>query len=183
MLSGSCALAYETLYVRALTTVLGDMFYVHAALLSTFLVGIGLGAKLAHRFLRWLFACEMGVGVYALLLPGLLHWLGGQPFVADVTASAALTIAATIALVAVPSLLIGFSIPLFSAYIKAHQHERPAFAGVYEAYNLGALLAIFFVEFVAVRHFGISRSLALMGTINLAIGGVLLWTEGLHPGG
>jgi hypothetical protein len=29
----------------ALTTVLGDMLYVHAALLSTFLVGIGLGGR------------------------------------------------------------------------------------------------------------------------------------------
>jgi hypothetical protein len=46
-LSGCCALAYEILYMRALTTVLGDMLYVHAALLSTFLVGIGIGAKLA----------------------------------------------------------------------------------------------------------------------------------------
>ena len=35
--------------MRALTTVLGDMLYVHAALLSTFLVGIGIGAKLHTR--------------------------------------------------------------------------------------------------------------------------------------
>lgn len=56
LLSGCCALAYEILYVRILTTLLGDMFYVHAALLSTFLVGIGLGAKLAHKWFRWLWA-------------------------------------------------------------------------------------------------------------------------------
>jgi predicted membrane-bound spermidine synthase len=56
VLSGCCALAYEVLYVRALTTILGDMFYVHAALLSTFLAGIGLGSKVAHRWLRWLWA-------------------------------------------------------------------------------------------------------------------------------
>ena len=47
--SGCCGLAYEVLYIRALTTLLGDTLYVHAALLSTFLVGIGLGARLAHR--------------------------------------------------------------------------------------------------------------------------------------
>lgn len=41
LLSGCCGLAYEVLYVRVLTSILGDMFYVHAALLSTFLVGIG----------------------------------------------------------------------------------------------------------------------------------------------
>ena len=67
--SGCCALAYEILYMRALTTVLGDMLYVHAALLSTFLVGIGLGALLAHRFLPWLWLMECLTGVYALVLP------------------------------------------------------------------------------------------------------------------
>ena len=56
LLSGCCGLAYEVLYLRALTTLLGDMLVVHAALLSTFLVGIGLGAKLAQRGMRWLWA-------------------------------------------------------------------------------------------------------------------------------
>ena len=60
LLSGSCALAYEILYMRALTTLLGDMLYVHAALLSTFLVGIALGAKLAQNRSR---RTSLGAGV------------------------------------------------------------------------------------------------------------------------
>jgi hypothetical protein len=65
-LSGCCALAYEILYMRGLTTLLGDMLYVHAALLSTFLVGIALGAKLAWRAARWLWLLEVLTGLYAL---------------------------------------------------------------------------------------------------------------------
>ncbi len=69
LVSGSCALGYEVLFVRALTSVLGDMFYVHAALLSTFLVGVGLGAKTAHHWRRFLWAFEILTGLYALGLP------------------------------------------------------------------------------------------------------------------
>ena len=177
LLSGSSALAYEILYVRALTTVLGDMFYVHAALLSTFLVGIGLGAKLARWFLPWLFACELSVGLYALALPALLRWFGDRAFLSTITSSPALTILSTIAFVALPSLLIGFSIPLFSAYIKAHAGDRPAFRGVYEAYNLGAILSILAVEFALTRWLGIAGTIRLIGCVNLAIGATLLVVE------
>ena len=79
MLSGCCAIAYEILYIRAMTSILGDMFYVHAALLSTFLVGVGLGSKLAHKWLRWLFAFEILTGIYAVALPIILRWFAQQP--------------------------------------------------------------------------------------------------------
>lgn len=129
LLSGCCALAYEILYMRALTTILGDMFYVHAALLSTFLVGIGLGAKVAHRWLHWLWAFEMLTGLYALGLPVASRWLSEQPVMGLITSSPFLTIFATVGFLSVPSLLIGFSIPLFSAYIKSCSPERLAFRG------------------------------------------------------
>ena len=95
LLSGCCALAYEVLYVRALTTLLGDMLYVHAALLSTFLVGIGLGAKLAHRCLRWLWAFEILTGLYALALPGVTTWFSEQPVMISITLSASASFTTT----------------------------------------------------------------------------------------
>lgn len=178
LLSGCCALAYEILYMRALTTILGDMFYVHAALLSTFLVGIGLGAKVAHRWLHWLWAFEILTGLYACGLPLVSRWFSEQALMSLVTSSPFLTILATVGFLSVPSLLIGFSIPLFSAYIKACSTDRLAFQGIYMAYNLGALLSILGVEFVLVRHFGITRSLAMVGAINLFTGVTLLVIRG-----
>jgi len=174
LLSGSCALAYEILYMRALTTLLGDMLYVHSALLSTFLVGIGLGAKLARRGVRWLWAFEIATGVFALGFPFVMGWISDTSLLAAVTSSPGLTILLTILFLSIPSLLIGFSIPLFSAYIKQHAPEHLAFQGVYIAYNLGALLSILAVEFFLVRSFGVSRSLATIGAINLLNGIVLL---------
>jgi len=174
LFSGCCSLAYEVLYVRALTAVLGDMFYVHAALLSTFLVGIGLGSKLAHRVLRWLWVSEILTGLWALGLPIILKWVSEQSFLSLVTSSPALTILATIGFISPPSLLIGFSIPLFSAYIKSLQGERLAFQGIYKVYNLGAFLSILGVELALIRYLGIRLSLALVGIINILNGAILL---------
>ncbi len=174
LLSGCCALAYEVLYVRALTSILGDMFYVHAALLSTFLIGIGLGAKLAHRWFRWLWALEILTGLYALGLPIALRWLSLQLVLSLITSSSLLTIVATVGFISIPSVFIGFSIPLFSAYIKAHSKDCLAFQKIYKVYNLGAFLSILGVEFVLVRQFGVSLSLTIVGAINLLNGIVLL---------
>lgn len=177
ILSGCCALAYEVLYVRVLTSLLGDMFYIHAALLSTFLIGIGLGSKLAHKYLRQLWIFEILTGLYAVAMPFLSSWFSQQSVMVSITSSPALTIVATTLFIAAPSLLIGFSIPLFSAYLKAQDVQRLAFQGIYKAYNFGAFLSILVVELVMIRLLGIKTSLAIIGAINIFNGLVLLFMK------
>lgn len=175
--SGCCSLAYEILYMRALTVVLGDMFYVHAALLSTFLVGIGIGAKLAHHYFRWLFAFEIFTGLYACALPPLLRYLLEQPLLGIVTSVPFLTILMVVLLLTIPCFLIGFSLPLFSGYLKASAPNSLAFQPIYTIYNFGALLSIIGCEFFLIRHWGISASLTLIGILNLLIGILLVLTR------
>lgn len=174
MISGCCSLAYEILYMRALTTVFGDMFYVHAALLSTFLIGIGVGSKLAHYCFRWLFAFEIFTGIYACALPFILDWLLEQPFLGQITATPSLTILSVIFLLSIPSLFIGFSLPLFSGYIKSSSSESLAFQSVYTVYNLGALVSILGVEYWLIRRLGVNASLQMIGAVNLTIGALLI---------
>lgn len=174
VLSGGCALAYEVIYLRAITTVLGDMFYVHAALLGAFLVGVGMGAKVAHRWHRLLPAFEIATGVYAMVLPCVLKGLSSTALLGEVTSSPILMILTTALLIAPPGVMIGVSIPLFSGYIKAITSDRPAFRLVYAMYNFGALTAILLVEFVLVRRFGIQLSLMMIGAVNVFNGLVLL---------
>lgn len=172
--SGFCALGYEVLYLRHLTNLLGDMLYVHAALLSSFLVGVGVGAVVAHRLHRWLFAVEAGTGLYALSLPIITGWMGHQAWMAEVAGSPTLTVAATGVLVVVPGLLVGFSMPLFSAYAKDARREALAFHDIYTLYNLGAFLGIAAVELVLVRVLGISQSLRVLALLNFAVAAVLV---------
>jgi len=177
LLSGSCGLAYEILYMRAMTTLLGDMLYVHSALLSTFLIGIGLGAILARRWFRWLWVFEVLTGVCALALPVVSRWLADQSVMLQITARPSLTILVTIAFLVLPGLFVGFSIPLFSAYIKACAKERLAFQGIYMAYNLGALMSVLAVELFLVQLLGVTWSLAAIGAVNVFNGIVLLVTH------
>ncbi len=169
LLSGGCALGYEVLYMRALTTLFGDMFYVHAALLSTFLIGIGIGAKCAYRYASWLYLLEIATGTYALALPWLLDGFTNLPIAVEVTVQPLWMVGCTSLFLAIPSLLIGFSIPLFSAYLKRYLISGLAFQRIYIVYNLGAMCSIFAVEFAIVRLLGITRSLALIGSVNIFI--------------
>ncbi len=183
LFSGCCGLAYEILYVRILTTVLGDMFYVHAALLSTFLVGIGLGAKLAHRWFRWLWLFEILTGFYAIAIPIVSKWFSHQVVMGSVTSSPLLTILTTTGFIAAPSLLIGFSIPLFSGYSKAYSPNQLSFQWIYRVYNLGAFLSILAVELLLIRRLGVSLSLTVVGAVNLFNGIclILIRTTSLKP--
>jgi spermidine synthase len=179
--SGACALAYEILFSRALSTVMGDMFYVNATLLATFLVGLGLGAKCARRWTGSLPFFEILTGLYALVLPSMMKWLSTQPIMLGISASPALTVFATIAFIALPAILIGFSLPLFSAFIKYRQIDSLSFRGVYIAYNLGAVFSVLAVELVLVRLFGIRLSLALVGCLNIVNGLVIIITRATPP--
>ncbi len=174
LVSGLGGVVYEVLYLRHLTTVLGDMYYVHAALLCMFLLGNGIGAWLAHRFLRHLYVFELIIGLYAFSLPWLLpHFersvlsrLADDPVIQSLLASAML--------LAVPSICIGFSIPLFSAYIRHQNREREAFKAAYLLYNIGAAASVLLVEFYLIRWTGFTVSLYVVGTANLLCGVILL---------
>ncbi len=115
--SGWCGIAYELLYSRLLTTYLGDMFHVNAAILTSFLLGIGLGSAIAHRFTRWLWLIELLIGAYAFLVAGGLFVVETrllQEGLSLLGGSRLAVIGATFALTLFPASMIGFSVPLFA---------------------------------------------------------------------
>jgi len=171
LLSGFCALGYQVLYLRHLTTFLGDSLHVHAALLSTFLLGIASGARIAHLTHRWLAPVEVGAGIYALLLPTLTIVLSSQGVFASVAATPALTVLTTVMLAAPAALLIGIGVPLYSGYVKAARAGTGrAFEDIYTRYNLGAFVGVVTVEGILVAMLGIRHALYLLGTVNLLVG-------------
>ena len=68
LLSGFCGISYEVLYAKLLGNLLGDQFTISAAVLLTFMAGIALGSLYAYRFVRWLWAIEAGIGLYAVAM-------------------------------------------------------------------------------------------------------------------
>ena len=63
LVSGFCGISYEILYTKLLGNMLGNQFTISAAVLLTFLGGIGLGTLYAHRFVRLLWLIEAGFGL------------------------------------------------------------------------------------------------------------------------
>jgi predicted membrane-bound spermidine synthase len=173
LVSGLGGVVYEVLYMRHLSTVLGDMFYVHAALLGMFLLGNGIGAWIAHRFVRYLFAFEFVIGLYAIALPALIGAYETS-FLANLFASpVGKSLFASALLLAVPSTCIGISIPLFSAYVRNKGERRDAFKIVYILYHLAAAVSVILVDFVLIRLVGYSVSLFTIGLANLSCGVIL----------
>jgi spermidine synthase len=178
--SGWCGIAYELLYSRLLTTYLGDMFHVNAAILTSFLLGIGLGAGIARRFARWLWLVEILIGTYAICVAVALFGFPTQLLqyvIPRLSAGPGITAVVAIACTFVPASLIGFSVPLFSIYLRRaaqSEAEGGSFRRVYWLYNLGAGLCVLAMEYGFLRWWGIRATLVCLGSINWISGLLLL---------
>lgn len=168
-LSGFAGISYEILYGRLLGDLLGDQFLVSAAVLVTFLAGIGVGALRAHRLWGRLWMIEGGIGLYALAFLAIRPSLDSLLYASALARGGLVaSLVVGILLLVVPSFLIGCSLPLFAGYLEARAPGR-SFARAYAIYNLGAAGTALGIEFLLVRWFGISWSLALMACGNLLV--------------
>ncbi len=178
--SGVCGIAYEILYSRLLTTCFGDMFYVVAAILSSFLLALGVGSFTAEKWARHLWKIEILIGFCALVLGAVFGFYSDEVIrlYLPKTGGSPLWIILSVSVVlGVPAFLIGFSVPLFSLYLegcmKGEQKETLSFHSfreVYYYYNLGAVFCVLGVEFFLIRSFGIRGTIFSVALLNLLIG-------------
>jgi len=172
LLSGFAGISYEILYGRILGNMVGDQFIVSAAILMTFLLGIGLGSVLAHRLWRWLWVIEGGIGIYGLLIVFNQPWVeslvySGSSMFAD---SLLGSILICVLLLFVPAFLIGCSVPLFAGYFgRLNTESSASFSRVYMIYNFGAALTALLIEFYFIRNFGIRGTVTVFAMVNLLI--------------
>jgi len=168
--SGFCGISYEILYTKLLGNLLGNQFAINAAVLLTFLLGIGLGTLLAHRFVRWLWAIEAGIGLYAagmvLAMPAIDRLIYGA--LPTLGSSLPATVMTSLVLLWVPAVLIGCSLPLFAAYLSSLR-ETHVFTITYAIYNVGAALTALGMEFVLLRAWGLSTTTLALASLNVAI--------------
>jgi len=173
LLSGLSGISYEILYGRILGGILGDQFAVSSAVLITFLLGIGLGARHAHRLWRRLWLIEAMIGIYGIAFvlsrDAIEHLLyNGMNFLPGLAGPVLL---GTLLLL-FPALMLGCSVPLFAGYI-GRMNDGPVFARVYSIYNLGAAATALLIEFWLIRQFGITGTVIVFGLVNLLAAGLL----------
>ncbi|MFO0600155.1 MAG: spermidine synthase [Myxococcaceae bacterium] len=184
LLSGATGLVYELTWSKRLANLLGNTGQAHAIVLSTFMGGLALGAFLlgrradkAKRPLALYGLLEIGIGLYALVMPSVLEIFAsgylavapGLEGVARVTARLALASAALI----VPTLLMGGTLPVLMRHLTERLGTaRKELSLLYAVNSLGASVGCLFAGMMLVPAVGLLTSERLAATVNLVLGAI-----------
>lgn len=182
--SGACGLAYQVLWVRQLSFVFGVTAYAAATVLAAFMAGLALGSWLAgpllarvRRPLSAFGAAELLIGVSALATPvalGLASTIYRGLYTTAADSFALLTtarFAAAFAVLLVPTILMGLTLPLLSA---SPMVSGPRFASrvsaLYAVNTAGAVTGALLTGFVLIGAIGVQRTFLLAATLNAIVG-------------
>ncbi len=180
--SGFVAFSYEVLWTRLLTFRFETTVYAFSIMLSTFLLGLGLGGALVGLLRRripkaryWLvWGClEAGVGVYGvssvLLFFSARH--GYESFAMRVLGE--FGVSALIMLV--PTTMMGAAFPIACELFAAGVAETGKSVGrIYVFNTVGAIAGALVTGFVLVRTLGTQASLTLVSLLMVGAGSVVL---------
>jgi spermidine synthase len=181
--SGFCSLVYQTVWLREFRLVFGASTAASAAVLAIFIGGLGLGglwlgerAERHPRPLALYAALEAGIALSAALTPALLalsrgvYLASGGSERLGGTLATALRLGLSALVLAVPTLLMGGTMPAAArAVVDEEDTRRRSFAVLYGANTLGAVLGSALTTFVFLEAFGSRRSLWLAALFNLGV--------------
>lgn len=183
VLSGACALAYEVVWTRYLSLFLGNTVLLHTAVLGSFMGGMALGSLLAGRVVErvdrplrgygWL---EVLIALYAAIFPV----LAGAGEAAVGLAAATLgpgspgllvfRVALAALLLVVPTVLMGMTFPLLTAYT-----DRAAGVGasganwLYFANCTGAVAGTLLTGLGLIPLLGLKATVSGVATLNAVV--------------
>jgi len=193
---GFTALAYEVIWNRVLTLHLGSSVYAYSIMLAVYLMGITLGAAIMSHYVKRI---KNPVRVFAVIqfllaldlimiinqfgnLSEMLGTLGevaaGQGYFSFLL----VLILSTLQLLLLPTLLFGASFPLaVRLFIKNRAEVGKETGLLYAANTAGTILGAFCAGFLLLPFLGAQRGLLLLASLNLGVGGYLLFKDKL-PG-
>lgn len=186
--SGFSALIYEVAWARQLGLALGNTAQATSCILSVFLSGLAGGAyaggKLAHRIGKHLLAygvIELSVGVLApavtatlkVFPPVFAAWTAALPAGSGWLTVAELALAC--ALLLVPTVLMGATLPLLMRYLCCRQLRAPHFFSMLYGINtLGAALGALTACFFGFAYLGVRGTIWLAAVVNLGVGAIAI---------
>ena len=193
LFSGVSGLIYEVVWSRMFVLVLGSTVYAVSTVLGVFMGGLALGSwlfgKVADRpganglrIYGWL---ELGIGVFGLLLPTLIHasdviYRAAWPGVSDsFVGLLALRVLLVAMILIVPSTLMGGTLPVLSRFLVRSRRRTGLEIGILYAINtLGAVLGCFIAGFFPLEYLGIRQALLTAAVLNFAVGAAaVLWSR------
>ncbi len=186
-LSGLAALMYETAWTKEFAFVFGTSELAVATVLAAYMAGLAAGAAVGGRIaartgrpLALYGALEFGIGIAALLVPLaislstklLVALFGGQP---GFEHSSPLGIAlfyllATFAIIMVPTMFMGATLPLLSRHVVTNESEIGTRIGALYAINTGgAVVGTLTAAFVLLPALGIRQTVYVAAAINVLV--------------
>ncbi len=191
-LSGAAALAYEVLWTRALSVLLGSTTHALSTMLATFMLGLALGGALGGRLadrgdrhLLRLGVCELGIGIAGLVsvpiiqhLPASYLWLY-RTFHLQPVVFFTLQVALCAAVMLVPTTLMGMTFPIAARAVTTRLDEVGRGVGnAYTVNTLGAVLGSMLTGFLLLPALGLRGSTVVAGGVNLVVGVLLVAASG-----
>jgi spermidine synthase len=177
-LSGFPALIYQIVWQRALFTIYGVNVESVTIVVTAFMLGLGLGSLLGGRISRFrlalvpIFAAiELGTSIYGVFSLRLFH------FTAQATAGASTvrTGICAFALIVIPTILMGSTLPILVAYlVRVVPNMGRATGMLYFVNTLGSATACFIAGQFTMRLLGMAGSVRLAAGINGLIGLIAL---------
>ena len=184
ILSGATGLIYEVLWARMLGLVFGATTLAVSTVLAAFMGGLALGSALAGRVASrikrplsvygWL---EIGIAIYAVLLPFLFRWVDNlyaviwQHFHPGFFAFSLWRFALSCLLLLLPTTLMGATLPILSAaLLNSSGHSKGAVTKLYACNLAGAILGTLIAGFVLLPVLGVRTTILVAAAFNTSIG-------------
>ena len=190
-LSGIPALVYQLVWQRALFRIFGVNIESVTVVVTAFMLGLGLGSLAGGwlstrrnlKLLPLLAAMEIAIGLFGLQSLAIFAFVGDR--VVGLPLAAIATV--TLALVVVPTVLMGATLPLLVAHLVRHTRNVGDSVGVlYYANTLGAGAACLLAAVVLFPFLGLQGSIYVAAGFNftVAIGALLahVLTRNASPG-
>nr|CRH04230.1 putative spermidine synthase (Putrescine aminopropyltransferase) [Candidatus Magnetococcus massalia] len=178
-ISGIPALLYQIVWQRVLFSFYGTNIESVTAIVAAFILGLGLGGWLGGKLSLYsnnrlqLFAgVELLIGLFGLISLPLFDAVGG------LTAGLPIAQSGTIAfaLILLPTLLMGATLPLLTAYLVDHQPNVGKQVGtLYFVNTLGSATACFLAAFYLMGNLGLNGSIIFAVGFNLLVASGAWW--------
>ena len=176
-LSGVAALAYQVCWQRLLFIALGSDIDSITIIVSTFMLGLGVGSLLGgeaadrypERILTLFAAAEAGIGAFGVLSPHLIAGLGKLV----IHQGPATIAAANFTLLLIPTTLMGATLPMLVALLVRRQSTvGVSIGGLYSLNTFGAAAGALAVGFLCFYFFEIDTVIYAAAAINFLVSGM-----------
>jgi spermidine synthase len=197
ILSGATGLIYEVLWARMLGLVFGATTLAVSTVLAAFMGGLALGSALAGKLaqkirkpLNTYGVMEIGIAVYALLVPFLFRWIDDlyaliwqQLHPGYFTFSLWRFLLSGLVLL-VPTTLMGATLPvLAAAFVRSSESDSNSVTKLYACNLAGAILGTLAAGFFLLPALGVRTTIAVAAALNVIVGVVAIVLQRQAPAG